>query len=147
MCEERYKVTITWSKADNAFLAKCPLLDGVIAHGDSRVEALHNVQHAIKEWVESAKKYGWKIPTEPDDNQITHFTCPDGDLHKLYPINSITVRQCKGWIFSHWIVTMKRENGTSVRWRRKTQKEANNVRDRLVALLMKKTNDHGKSED
>ncbi|MBI3550973.1 MAG: type II toxin-antitoxin system HicB family antitoxin [Elusimicrobia bacterium] len=57
-----YEVIIFWSKQDKAFIAEAPELPGCMADGGSRREALSNIERIIKEWIETAKAVGRKIP-------------------------------------------------------------------------------------
>lgn len=58
----RYEVIIYWSKEDSVFLAEVPELSGCMSDGATYEEALKNVQVIIKEWIETAKSLGRKIP-------------------------------------------------------------------------------------
>lgn len=58
----KYEVIIYWSKADDAFVAEVPQLEGCAAHGGSQEEALRNAQDAISLWIETAKEFGDPIP-------------------------------------------------------------------------------------
>lgn len=58
-----------WSEEDQAFLAEVPELPGCMSDGQTRVEALKNVEQVIGEWIETAKEIGRPIPA------------PKGKLH------------------------------------------------------------------
>ena len=58
----RYSVTITWSKADQAFIAEVPELPGCAADGATYQEALANAEIIIQEWIETARELGRLIP-------------------------------------------------------------------------------------
>jgi len=58
----KYAVTIVWSAADQAFIARVPELPGCAAHGLTRREALDNAQQAIELWLETAREFGDSIP-------------------------------------------------------------------------------------
>ena len=58
----KYAIIIYWSKADQAFLAEVPELQGCMADGPSYQGALANVEVIIKEWIETAKELGRPIP-------------------------------------------------------------------------------------
>jgi predicted RNase H-like HicB family nuclease len=58
----KYEVIIYWSEEDHAFLAEVPELPGCMADGNSYLDALQNIQLIIKEWIETARKLGRKIP-------------------------------------------------------------------------------------
>ncbi len=62
----KYKITIYWSRHDQAFLAEVPELPGCMAHGDTQEAALANAQDAIRLWIDTAKEFGDPIP-EPED--------------------------------------------------------------------------------
>lgn len=58
----KYEVIIYWSEEDKAYLAEVPELPGCMADGATYIDALQNIQTIIKEWIETAKKLGKKIP-------------------------------------------------------------------------------------
>jgi predicted RNase H-like HicB family nuclease len=58
----RYSVVISWSDEDAVFIAQVPELPGCVAHGDTREEALSNVQDAMDLWLGVARKRGREIP-------------------------------------------------------------------------------------
>jgi predicted RNase H-like HicB family nuclease len=47
---------------DGVFVAECPALPGCISQGNSRKEALENINDAIKGYLESLKKHNEPIP-------------------------------------------------------------------------------------
>ena len=47
---------------DGRFVATCPALPGCISEGDTREEALANIQDAIAGYVESLRKHGEPVP-------------------------------------------------------------------------------------
>lgn len=57
-----YEIILYWSKEDTAFIAEVPELPGCSADGQTRREALENVEIIISEWVETAKELGRDIP-------------------------------------------------------------------------------------
>ena len=59
-----YKIVIEpLSKADGGgFLATVPELPGCMSDGETRAEALANVEDAIATWIHSAQKMGHTIP-------------------------------------------------------------------------------------
>jgi antitoxin HicB len=59
-----YKIVIEpLSEEDGGgFLATVPELPGCMSDGDTREEALHNVEDAIATWLYCAKKMGQEIP-------------------------------------------------------------------------------------
>ena len=58
----KYEVIIYWSESDAAFVAEVPELPGCAADGATQEEALANAQIVIREWVETAKSLGRKVP-------------------------------------------------------------------------------------
>ena len=58
----KYEVILYWSAEDNAFIAEVPELAGCAADGDTRQEALSNVETAITEWLETAQELNRLIP-------------------------------------------------------------------------------------
>ena len=58
----KYEIILYWSEADDAFLAEIPELSGCMADGKTMPEALHNVQIAAQEWIETARELGREIP-------------------------------------------------------------------------------------
>ena len=60
--EAKYEVIIYWSKTDNSFIAEVPELPGCMSDGNTKAEALENVNTIILEWLETAKSLGRNIP-------------------------------------------------------------------------------------
>ena len=58
----KYEVILYWSVEDNAFIAEVPELAGCAADGDTRQEALSNVETVITEWLETAQDLDRPIP-------------------------------------------------------------------------------------
>ncbi len=58
----KYEVILYWSDEDGAFIAEVPELPGCMADGESRLDALHNVEIVIAEWIETAQEIGREIP-------------------------------------------------------------------------------------
>ncbi|MBY0229660.1 MAG: type II toxin-antitoxin system HicB family antitoxin [Gemmataceae bacterium] len=58
----RYRIVLTWSEADEAYLAHVPELPGCRADGATYAEALANVETVMQEWVETAKELGRAVP-------------------------------------------------------------------------------------
>ena len=65
----KYEVILYWSEEDDAFVAEVPELAGCIADGETRFDAIKNVEHAIAEWIETAHELGREIP-EPKGRLI-----------------------------------------------------------------------------
>ena len=65
----KYEIIIYWSQEDEAFIAEVPELSGCAADGGTYQEALDDVQVIIREWIETARELGRKIP-EPKGRLI-----------------------------------------------------------------------------
>jgi predicted RNase H-like HicB family nuclease len=57
-----YTVLLVWSQDDEAFIARALELPGCVAHGETREEAVEQVQIAIENWIDAAKSMGRKVP-------------------------------------------------------------------------------------
>ncbi len=66
---DKYEIIIYWSDEDQAFVADVPELPGCMAHGNTREEALTNINEAIKLWLDTAKEFGDPIP-EPAGHRL-----------------------------------------------------------------------------
>jgi predicted RNase H-like HicB family nuclease len=66
--KDHYPVFIVWSEDDECFLANVVDFAGCIADGSSREEALSNAQAMARDWIETAKSLGRKIP-RPSTNE------------------------------------------------------------------------------
>jgi len=58
----RYKIILSWSQADQAFIAEVPELPGCMADGATYQEALTNAEGVIQEWIETAQELGRPVP-------------------------------------------------------------------------------------
>ena len=58
----KYEIVIFWSEEDGVFVTFAPELRGCMAHGDTREEALLNIQEAMELWVEVAQETGQTVP-------------------------------------------------------------------------------------
>lgn len=58
----KYEVILYWSDEDQSFIAGVPELAGCAADGETRQQALANVEVVIAEWVETTKELGRPIP-------------------------------------------------------------------------------------
>lgn len=56
-----FRILITQDE-DGIFVVECPNLPGCISQGNTRKEALENIQDAIKGYLESLKKHSEPIP-------------------------------------------------------------------------------------
>jgi predicted RNase H-like HicB family nuclease len=59
---ENFEILIYWSNEDDCFVAEIPELPGCMAHGDSDMEALQNINKAKMLWIKTAKEDGVEIP-------------------------------------------------------------------------------------
>ena len=66
----KYEVVIHWSETDHAFIAEAPQLPGCIAHGDTRQEAVRQIDQAIRLWTDTAREFGDPVP-EPEAERIS----------------------------------------------------------------------------
>jgi len=58
----KYEVIIYYSEEDQAFIAVIPELPGCTADGQSKAEALEQVERIAAEWIETARELGRDIP-------------------------------------------------------------------------------------
>jgi len=58
----KYKMIITWSEEDSAFIAAVPELPGCMADGSTREEAIKNAEQVIREWIDMANEMGREVP-------------------------------------------------------------------------------------
>jgi predicted RNase H-like HicB family nuclease len=58
----RYRVLISWSDDDAAYIAEVPELPGCAADGQSYQEAVARVEAAMREWIETARSLERPIP-------------------------------------------------------------------------------------
>jgi predicted RNase H-like HicB family nuclease len=58
----KYEIILYWSAEDDAFVAEVPELPGCAADGQTRQEALANIETVIQEWIETAQELGRPIP-------------------------------------------------------------------------------------
>jgi len=60
--EPHYHINLFWSAEDDCWIADVPDLRPCSAHGDTRSEALANINDAIAGWLEVAQERGFAIP-------------------------------------------------------------------------------------
>lgn len=60
--KDKYTIKIYWSKEDQAFLAICDEFPGLSAFGETREEALHEAEIALKLMIETYKSEGMSLP-------------------------------------------------------------------------------------
>lgn len=65
----KYEVIIYWSNLDEAFIAEVPELSGCVAHGDTKMDALHSAESAIDLWIDTAREFGDPVP-EPKGERL-----------------------------------------------------------------------------
>ena len=58
----KYEVVLYWSGTDGVFIAEAPELPGCMAHGDTQLSALDNINEAISLWLDTAREFGDPIP-------------------------------------------------------------------------------------
>lgn len=58
----KYEVIIYWSRDDDAFIAEAPELQGCMADGPTKAEALSNVETIAEQWIETSRELGRAIP-------------------------------------------------------------------------------------
>ena len=67
--QPKYEIVIYWDNNDRIFVAEVPDLAGCLAHGNTQVEAVQNVNDAIELWLETAREFGDVIP-QPRQHQL-----------------------------------------------------------------------------
>ena len=58
---------------DGVYVAECPSLPGCVSQGQTRKEALDNIQDAMKGYLESLKKHNDPIPS-PIEEEIVEIS-------------------------------------------------------------------------
>ena len=66
----KYEIILYWSNEDDVFIAEAPELPGCLAHGDTREDALKNIQDAMELWIDTAREFGDRAP-EPTGKRLT----------------------------------------------------------------------------
>jgi len=59
---QKYRMIITWSDEDQAYIVEVPKLPGCMADGKTRREAVDNAEIVIQEWLETAHLLNRPIP-------------------------------------------------------------------------------------
>lgn len=59
---DRYSTEIFWDEDDQGYIALARELPGCSAFGTSKEDALRELKHAMKAWIESAEKAGNPVP-------------------------------------------------------------------------------------
>ena len=65
----KYRVIIEQDE-DGMFVAEVPSLPGCISQGETRAEALRNIQEAIEVYIESLKTHNEPIPPSIDEEIV-----------------------------------------------------------------------------
>lgn len=65
----KYRVIIEQDE-DGVFVAEVPSLPGCISQGETRAEALRNIQEAIEVYIESLKAHNEPIPPTIDEEIV-----------------------------------------------------------------------------
>lgn len=93
----RFLVTLSQDE-DGMFIAECPSIPGCVSQGDSKREALENVQDAIKECLEVRAERGSHV-IMTKENHIATLSIPNhrevarGTLRSLIAKAGLTVDQ------------------------------------------------------
>ena len=58
----KYSIIIQYDNIDKIYVARVQELSGCMAHGDTREQALKEIQIAMKLWLEIAEEEGFPIP-------------------------------------------------------------------------------------
>lgn len=64
------QVILSPDREDGGWVAEVPSLPGCISQGESREEALRNIQDAIETWIEGATAVGLVIPEDSLEVQV-----------------------------------------------------------------------------
>lgn len=62
MNEPHYHINLFWSAEDDCWIADVPDLRPCSAHGESRAEAIANINDAIEGWIETALANDMVVP-------------------------------------------------------------------------------------
>ncbi len=58
----KYEVIVYWSKEDDCFVSEMPELPGCMADGQSKQEAVNNLERVAEEWLETARELAAPFP-------------------------------------------------------------------------------------
>jgi predicted RNase H-like HicB family nuclease len=67
----KYEIIMYWSNEDDAFVAEVPELPGCMAHGNTKEDALKNINEAMELWIDVARDNGDPIP-EPKGHRLVY---------------------------------------------------------------------------
>ena len=65
----KYRIFIEQDE-DGIFVAECPSLPGCISQGETRKQAIENIQDAIRGYLESLEKHNEPIPPSIDEEIV-----------------------------------------------------------------------------
>lgn len=77
MNSSKYRMLISWSDEDQAYLVEVPELPGCMADGKTRQEALANAETIVQEWIETARDLSRAVPA-PQGRLLTSPKPPNG---------------------------------------------------------------------
>jgi predicted RNase H-like HicB family nuclease len=72
----KYHIDIFWSDEDESWVANVPDLKYCSAFGDTRAEALREVEIAMELWLEVAEENGQPIPGVAYASEVSHAKVP-----------------------------------------------------------------------
>ncbi len=82
---ELYPSAVAWSAEDEAFIAVSFDLPGCRADGQTKAEALANLEVVIEEWIETAESLGRPIPEPSNYASLEQSQAvADRELHEHY---------------------------------------------------------------
>ena len=89
-----YTVLLVWSQDDEAFIARALELPGCVAHGETREEAVEQIQITIENWIDAAKSMGRRVPQpislEEFEKQSANAEIEEQKRFKLAVQNAVT---------------------------------------------------------
>lgn len=90
---ELYPAQVFWSDEDDAFVATAPDLPGCSAIGNTRQDALSELNHAIEAWIQAAERAGNPIPSPSHPAEEVNYSGKlllrmPKDLHKKLAISA-----------------------------------------------------------
>ncbi len=65
----KYEIAIYWDNDDKISVAEVPDLPGCLAHGQTQIDAVRNVNEAVDLWLKTASEFGDTI-SEPRRHQL-----------------------------------------------------------------------------
>jgi len=91
------KYPVTLIKSEEGYAVSCPALPGCWSQGNTRAEALANIQDAIRLWLEVAFEEGQKDLEQEEGIEVTHASvefncCCDKWHHSRSLVRAATVR-------------------------------------------------------